>query len=171
MSDKRITPENVRELREHQCILIGTNESGIHGAGIAKFAMDHWGARLNQGYGLMGQCFGLPTKDWDIESLPLKSIEFYVERYKSWTQIPRNYKWQHLVTKVGCGLAGFSVPDIAPMFKDFVKYRNIWMPKDFLDFYDGIYKANTNDEGTVLINKQGKTELYDGDGKLYAAQG
>lgn len=143
-----ITPENLGpNLRQNQCVLIGTNEAGIHGAGIARVALDHWGARLGQGFGVMGTCFGLPTKDWEIETLPLDTIEFYVKRYITWTQIIRNYKWVHLVTKIGCGLAGYKVPDIAPMFEKCLKYRNIWLPKDFLDFYDGIYKENTNDDG------------------------
>jgi hypothetical protein len=166
---KRITPENLTTLRPNQIVLIGTNESGIHGAGIALYALLHWGAESGKGFGPQGQTFGLPTKDWRIKTLSLDKVNFYVDRYIDWAQnFPAT---EHLVTKIGCGLAGYSVPDIAPMFKRCVRFNNFWLPQDFLDFYDGIYKAETNDEGTAVINKQGKTELYDKNGDLYAAQG
>jgi len=142
----RVTPENVSILRDNQCILIGTNEAGIHDAGIARYAAGHWGARVGQGFGEMGQCFGLPTKDFWIRQLPLNVIAFYADRYIFWGS--GEPQLEHLVTKVGCGLAGYTVPDIAPMFKKCLRFSNFWLPQDFLDFYDGIYKANTNDDGT-----------------------
>lgn len=129
----RVTPEKLTDIGREDNILIGTNEAGIHGAGIARYAYDHWGASLGQGFGPMGNCFGLPTKDWEIQSLPLDVINNYVERYIDWTQLLRNYKWKNYVTQVGCGLAGFTPEEIAPMFAKCIKYNNIWLPQSFID--------------------------------------
>lgn len=153
---KRITPENITKLTPKMVVLVGTNESGIHGAGIAHYACSNWGLEPNKGYGPSGYCFGLPTKDWNIRTLPLDVIENYVERYRAW--VLSEVKKEHYVTKIGCGLAGYSVPDIAPMFHSFRRFTHVWMPQDFLDFYDGTYKPPTDESET-------HEPLLSGDGK------
>lgn len=137
----RITPENLTELTRRQVVLIGTNESGMHGAGIARYAEENWGAIHGQGFGPMGQCFGLPTKNWVIDTLPLTVIENYVDRYIAWTRL--KLFEDHIVTKIGCGLAGYTIDDIAPLFKICQKYPNIWLPQDFHNFYEGKYIKQT----------------------------
>ena len=133
----RITPENIgSDLPSDTILVFGSNEAGIHGAGVARLAYDSYGARLNQGFGLMAQSFGIPTKDWEINQLSLSAIEHYVESFIRFVKIPRNIKWKFYVTRIGCGLAGYTVPQIAPMFKECVHIRNVWLPQDFLDFYE-----------------------------------
>lgn len=152
---KRITPENVYVVMANQWITIGTNEAGMHGGGIARFAADNWGAKYAQGFGPMGDCFGIPTKDWNIITLPLEAIEFYVNRFLAWVEnLPKDQ--EVLVTKIGCGLAGYSVPDIAPMFVRCIYMDNVYLPQDFLDYYDGIYKAHKNDADTDTIIAMGR---------------
>jgi hypothetical protein len=131
----RVTPENITAstLDRDGVFVFGSNEIGQHGAGAARLAYDHFGARLNQGFGMMGQCFGIPTKDWDVKVLGLKEIEFYVKRFIVFTQTPRLHKWKWYVTKIGCGLAGYTPEDIAPMFRECLKLKNIWLPQDFID--------------------------------------
>lgn len=135
---KRITPENITVITSDMRILIGTNESGVHAAGIARIGHENWGLQWGVGFGPSGFCFGLPTKDWTIRQLPLSVIEQYVERYIDYCQI--STKLSHYVTKVGCGLAGYTVPDIAPFFQRCRRYNNMWLPQDFMDFYNGEYK-------------------------------
>ena len=36
-----------------------------------------------------------------------------------------------LVTKIGCGIAGFTPKEIAPLFKKAVKVQNIYLPIEF----------------------------------------
>lgn len=142
----RITPENITIVSSDMRILVGTNESGIHGTGIARMATENWGLQWGIGFGPSGFCFGLPTKDWMIKQLPLGVIEQYAERYIEYCQIATKLK--HYVTKVGCGLAGYTVPDIAPFFQRCRRYNNMWLPQDFIDFYNGEYKPTDN--GTVI---------------------
>lgn len=139
----RITPDPIgpHDLGKHQVFVFGSNEAGIHGGGAARLAMDHFGARLGQGMGFMAQCFAIPTKDWQIDTLPLDVVEMYVKRFIAFTNRTLSNKWEFLVTKIGCGLAGFTVPQIAPLFKDCRDQKNIWLPQDFHDFLDGKYVA------------------------------
>lgn len=125
----RITPENLTELSSRQRVSIGTNESGIHGAGIAQYAFDNWGLVWGQGFGPSGMCFGVPTKDWRIGKLDLGVIDSYISRYIQWMKAT---KYNHLVTKVGCGLAGYTPNQIAPMFAECINMTNVWLPEEFI---------------------------------------
>ena len=68
----RVTPEQISTLEDNEIFVFGSNESGIHGAGAARFAYDNFGAFYEQGFGLMGQSFGIPTKDWFITKLNIQ---------------------------------------------------------------------------------------------------
>lgn len=96
--------------------VFGSNEAGIHGAGAAKFAYKSKGARYGKGYGHHGDSFAIPTKDEYIETLPLERIEDYVRGFLAYAHGHRKLKFQ--VTRIGCGLAGYTDQQIAPLFKD-----------------------------------------------------
>lgn len=96
--------------------VFGSNEAGIHGAGAAKFAYKSKGARFGKGYGHHGDSFAIPTKDEDIQTLPLERINDYVRGFLAYARGHRKVIFQ--VTCIGCGLAGYTAEDIAPMFAD-----------------------------------------------------
>lgn len=95
--------------------VFGSNESGIHGAGAAKFAAQHHGAIYGAGFGPQGGSFAIPTKDWRIETLPTEVIQHYVHRFIVYARLNRGVSFQ--VTAIGCGLAGLRHDVVAPMFK------------------------------------------------------
>lgn len=94
--------------------VFGSNEAGIHGAGAAKTAYDKHGARWGFSYGHMGDSFAIPTKDENIETMPIERIKQYVEGFLAYAKGHRKLTFQ--VTRIGCGLAGLKDEDIAPMF-------------------------------------------------------
>jgi hypothetical protein len=53
----------VSKLSENQVFVFGSNPEGIHGAGAAKVAANHYGAIMGMGRGHMGQSYGLVTKN------------------------------------------------------------------------------------------------------------
>lgn len=134
----RVTPEDMGELYKNQVFVFGSNEAGIHGAGAAAYAQKKFGAHLGLGFGFAGSSFAIPTKDWEIEPLALEIIKFYVKRFIAFTN-RSNHNWDFMVTKVGCGLAGFTPEQIAPFFKDCRNQKNIWLPQEFHDVLDGTY--------------------------------
>jgi hypothetical protein len=95
--------------------VFGSNEAGVHGAGAARTAREHHGAVLGHGFGPAGNSFAIPTKDWQIFSLPIETVKFYVDRFIIYARLHPQYIFQ--VTAIGCGLAGFRHDVIAPLFK------------------------------------------------------
>lgn len=106
--------------------VFGSNLKGVHG-GAAKEALDHWGATLYKGVGLQGQSYAIPTKDRNIETLPLEAIEGYVLEFLEFAR--NNQDFTFLVTAIGCGLAGYSPAQISPFFKN--STSNCVLPKEF----------------------------------------
>lgn len=98
---------------EPPIFVFGSNERGVHGAGAALFAKKYKGAVYGVGFGHQGHSFAIPTKDWNIDTLPLSSVAFYVERFLAYAQ-----KSEHTfhLTKIGCGLAGHSENEISKLF-------------------------------------------------------
>jgi hypothetical protein len=111
---KVTTPDKITVLKPNEVFVFGSNLSGIHGLGAAKTALK-WGAKYGQGVGLQGQTYAIPTKDEHIKTLPLIAIQMYVDQFKVFAK--EHPELTFLVTKIGCGLAGYSEKDIAPMFQ------------------------------------------------------
>ena len=109
----QFTPDPVTELLEGQVFVFGSNRAGRHGRGAAKTALK-WGAIYGQGEGLMGQTYGIPTKGRKMEVLTLREIGYAVDRFLRFAEAHPELTF--LVTPVGCGLAGYSPKDIAPLF-------------------------------------------------------
>lgn len=106
----------MKEIPKDHIFVFGSNEAGRHGAGAARYAMDKRGARYGQGVGLAGTSYAIPTKDTQIETLPLRDIKIYVEDFKDFALHHPGLTF--VVTRIGCGLAGYTDEDIGPLFKD-----------------------------------------------------
>ena len=94
--------------------VFGSNLAGIHGAGAAYDALKQYGAVYGQGVGLQGNSYAIPTKDGQIRTLPLHRIQPFVREFICFAR--KNPLWTFNVTAIGCGLAGYTPADIAPMF-------------------------------------------------------
>lgn len=108
--------------------VFGSNLAGHHGAGSARAAMEKHGACYHVGVGLCGDSYAIPTKDCDIKSLPLAVINCYVAQFLQFARLFPD--WQFDVVAIGCGLAGFSPQQIAPMFKECPV--NCRLPSEFI---------------------------------------
>ena len=127
----KFTPDKITKLKKNQVFVFGSNEAGIHGAGAAKLAEEKFGAIRGMGYGLQGKSFGIPTKDTFIRTLPLDKIEFYI--YSFLTEVMEYPDTEFLVTKIGCGLAGYSEDEIANLFKGKFIPENVTLPESFFN--------------------------------------
>lgn len=96
--------------------VFGSNLAGIHGAGAAKEAYLRYGAVMGRGNGLSGSSYAIPTKNQFLKSLTLQQIEVYVRDFISYAK--KHSELYFKVTQVGCGLAGFTANEIAPLFKE-----------------------------------------------------
>jgi hypothetical protein len=107
--------------------VFGSNESGRHGAGAAKEAVNRWGAEYGKGVGLHGHSYAIPTKDHKIQTLPLGWINLYVNDFLIHAE--HNQNAAYWITRVGCGLAGLKDFDMAMMFRGAPKNCNF--PNDW----------------------------------------
>jgi len=123
----RYTPEHITSLPPEHVFVFGSNLAGIHGAGAARLAFDRFGAVWGVGIGHQGKTYALPTKDKEIKTLPIDEIKKYVDDFLNYAEDHPEFTF--LVTKVGCGLAGWSVEDIAPLFSE--TSENVILPKEF----------------------------------------
>lgn len=115
--------------------VFGSNLAGRHGAGAAKWALENRGAIYGQGVGRQGNSYGIPTKDENIETLPLNVIQHYVELFLHYADLLENRNTQFQLTPIGCGLAGLTPEQIAPMFSSAPK--NVQLPVEFIEVLYG----------------------------------
>ena len=121
---KRITPEFIRNLKPNEIFVFGSNLQGMHGGGAARIAVEQFGAIWGQGVGLQGQSYAIPTMQGGVDTiLP------YVEEFIAFAK--QHPEMTFLVTKIGCGIAGFRVAEIAPLFAGAVNVENVHLPMDF----------------------------------------
>lgn len=128
---KRISPKWIDKLNDNEIFVFGSNLEGFHGGGAANLAMK-WGAIWGQGVGLQGQTYAIPTMHGGVET-----IKPYVNDFILFAQTHPEFKF--LVTEIGCGIAGFSIKEIAPLFKDTMSVNNVYIP---LSFYEILIEDN-----------------------------
>lgn len=117
--------------------VFGSNLAGRHGAGAAKFALRRRGAIYGQGEGLQGSSYGIPTKDFKIQTLPLETISKHVADFLRFATLRSDLQFE--LTPIGCGLAGYSPSQIASMFERCPS--NVTLPPEFLT----VLQPNTED--------------------------
>ena len=126
MYNRAYTPERISELKENEIFVFGSNLGGYHGGGAARIALHRFGAIWGQGVGLQGRCYAIPTMQGGVET-----IKPYVDEFISFAKEHPEYTF--LVTRIGCGIAGFTADEIAPLFRQALDQENIILPKDFVE--------------------------------------
>ena len=86
--------------------VFGSNLAGIHGAGAALFARRYRGAILGVGVGLQGESYAIPTKDGELNTLPLDEIAEHIEDFYNFAEERSDLRFE--LTPIGCGLAGYT---------------------------------------------------------------
>ena len=126
MYSRPFTPERISELKPNEIFVFGSNLAGSHGGGAARLAYDRFGAIWGQGVGLQGQSYGIPTMHGGVDV-----IKPYVDDFIEFAK--QHPEYQFFVTKIGCGIAGFAIEEMAPLFQQAIDVENIILPKDFVE--------------------------------------
>ena len=101
---------------EKPIFVFGSNLSGDHAGGAARFAYLHHGADMGVGEGMTGNSYALPTVGEDFCVMSLDDVREHVAMFLKNARFWSEQEFQ--VTRIGCGIAGFRDSDIAPMFAD-----------------------------------------------------
>jgi hypothetical protein len=120
------SPKWIRSLAENEIFVFGSNLQGFHGGGAAELAME-WGAVWGQGVGLQGQTYAIPTMFKTAEEM-----KPYIDDFLAFAKSRPELKF--LVTEIGCGIAGFTPQEIAPLFKAVIDegMENVYLPERFV---------------------------------------
>lgn len=119
----RITPSFINELEPNEIFVFGSNIQGMHMGGAARVAYNKFGAEWGNGEGLQGQSYALPTME-GIESTKLAADHFTA-------CVKEHPELKFFVTPVGCGIAGYTPEEIAPLFHDAAHLENVFLPVSF----------------------------------------
>lgn len=119
----RITPSMINVLDPNEIFVFGSNIQGMHMGGAARVAYSKFGAEWGNGEGLQGQSYALPT---------MEGIENTTAAARHFTACAKDHpELKFFVTPVGCGIAGYTPEDIAPMFREAAKLENVYLPISF----------------------------------------
>ena len=156
MYNREYTPERITELKPNEIFVFGSNLAGAHGGGAARLAYECFGAVWGQGVGLQGQSYAIPTMQGGVET-----IKPYVDEFIDFAKAHPELKF--LVTRIGCGIAGFRDEKIARLFAGSYDIHNIILPEGFVEvmrrdihfpgmMYNGTYIFSPEDEAKKIID-------------------
>lgn len=94
--------------------VFGSNLDGNHSGGAARFAHLNHDAIMGVGEGMTGESYALPTVGHEFTTMTLAKVREHVNTFLNFAR-----RYEHLdfkVTRVGCGIAGFTDSEIAPLF-------------------------------------------------------
>ncbi|PWL59598.1 MAG: hypothetical protein DBY35_09885 [Bacteroidales bacterium] len=120
----KFTPENITSLEQDEIFVFGSNLAGIHAGGAARVAYERFGAIMGQGVGIQGQSYAIPTMHGGVEEIK-PYVDEFIALAREWDQNT------FYVTRIGCGIAGFTDEEIAPLFADAVELYNVRLPESF----------------------------------------
>lgn len=130
MNAMRISSNWITELASNEIFVFGSNLQGMHCNGAAKIAYQKFGATWGIGSGLSGQTYAIPTMQGDIST-----IKPFVEDFLTFAHNHKHLTF--LVTEIGCGIAGFTPKEVAPLFRMAVEgnMQNVFLPMSFYNLY------------------------------------
>lgn len=125
VNGRRIASDRIAELGEKEIFVFGSNIQGAHGGGAAWFAHRQFGAEWGVGEGLTGRTYALPTMEG--KAALKKAVEHFTDCARLHPELT------FLVTAVGCGIAGYSPAEVAPLFRTAAELENVYLPQAFVD--------------------------------------
>lgn len=125
MDNLKYTPEKITSLGEDEVFVFGSNLQGMHCGGAARTAHRLFGAIMGQGVGMQGQSYAIPTMQGGVETIK-PYVDDFIKLANEWDQTT------FYVTRIGCGIAGFTDEEIAPLFDKAYDLYNVRLPESFV---------------------------------------
>ncbi len=132
MKEKYIgfTPDYIDTLLPNQIFVFGSNALGYHTGGASGTARKKFGAIWGQPEGLQGQSYAIPV-DYGRNVRKDTEVKSAVERFITFAK--EHSEFFFLVTRVGCGIAGYQDKEMALFFKESLELKNVSLPKSFVE--------------------------------------
>jgi hypothetical protein len=124
---ERTSPNFIKKLEDNEVFVFGSNILGQHSGGAALYAKEHFGAIEGNPEGIQGKSYAIPTHGNTFQEL-----EEAVGRFTEYVVMhPQNV---FMLTAIACGAAGYSVEQVAPLFRQAYTFGNVYVPTGFLPF-------------------------------------
>ena len=145
MSTKRFTSEKIESLNKGEVFVFGSNIQGEHVGGAAAFANKVLKAEMGCGFGFCDfacKTYAIPTciRVWAGTLKPFRATRPFenVNQIKTFVDAfisdAKHYADKTFyVTKIGCGIAGFKISEIAELFRPCLDMDNVILPKEFIE--------------------------------------
>ena len=124
IQDDRVSPYLIESLDQNDIFVFGSNIFGFHDGGASERACTRFGAIWGQADGIQGQSYAIPT-----DGVTYRMLMSYVYEFIEYARSQPDKKF--LLTRIGCGAAGYNSAQIAPLFSKAVLIPNILLPRDF----------------------------------------
>ena len=159
----KFTPDFLDSLEQNEVFVFGSNLNGVHAGGASLMALRNFGAEWGQAEGMQGQSYAIPT---DIRGEAVENVSAYMKKHidKFIDYAKDHQEKTFLVTKVGCGNAGFDEEFMAPFFKEALDMKNVRLPREFVE---SLTKGKTEDDGTqriynlIILDESGSMEAIE----------
>ena len=125
LENLKYTPDNITHLDEDEVFVFGSNLQGMHCGGAARTAVQKFGAIMGQGEGIQGQSYAIPTMQGGVETIK-PYVDRFIDLAREWDQNT------FYVTRIGCGIAGFTDEEIVPLFDKAFDLYNVRLPESFV---------------------------------------
>lgn len=126
---KNYTPEKITSLKENEIFVFGSNLNGNHAGGAAYLAVEKFGAQMGNPEGIQGQSYAIPTLDNNMDRINLTDLEQSICRFYQYAE--ENPGKVFYMTKIGCGIAGYELSDIATVVNCRNIPDNVIIPEEF----------------------------------------
>ena len=123
MLPTKITPSVIYTLDSNEVFVFGSNAKGMHAGGAARIAYNEFGAEWGNDEGMQGHSYAIPTMEGE------DILKTSINKFISFASEHPGFKF--LVTPIGCGIAGYTPAEVAPMFKEAIELDNIYLPVSF----------------------------------------
>jgi hypothetical protein len=150
ISRKRFCPERVEQMSNCEIFVFGSNIEGMHMGGAARVAYEKFGAEWGVGDGPTGRCYAIPTMHGGLED-----IRPYAKKFIAYAKAHPMKRF--LLTRVGCGIAGFKDSDMAQLFEDALEVPNIayprqWLPYMAIDYTLGLKMPRGKEAAPLVVS-------------------
>lgn len=157
------TPDFVESLEANEVFVFGSNLNGVHAGGASLMALRNFGAEWGRAEGMQGQSYAIPT---DIRGEAVDNVSAYLKKHiDKFIDYAKNHQGKtFLVTRVGCGNAGFDEEFMAQFFKDALDMKNVRLPREFVEI---LTKEEPDDDGIqriynlIILDESGSMEAIE----------
>ena len=124
---RRIAPDCIKELGPEGVFVFGSNILGKHNGGAALYALEHFGAIDGQAEGIQGRSYAIPTDGNTFEELK-EAVGHFTD------YVVMHPQKIFMLTAIGCGSAGYTPEQIAPLFQQAYSFGNVYIPESFFKY-------------------------------------